>query len=69
MRGDFFSPSLEGGLPLLVLFRPRRRSSSVIRAVRTAFASRNSAFSARNAALATAIAANVSGGGESSGPG
>jgi hypothetical protein len=25
-RGGFFSPSLDGGLPLLLLFSPRRRS-------------------------------------------
>src|ERR1700722_8503937 len=31
-RGGFFSPSLDGGLPLLLLFNPRRRSNSAIRA-------------------------------------
>src|SRR5271157_3401165 len=29
-RGGFFSPSLDGGLPLLLLFNPSRRSNSVI---------------------------------------
>src|SRR3954462_7362300 len=38
-RGGFFSPSLDGGLPLLPLFSPRRRSNSAIR-------SRNPAISA-----------------------
>jgi hypothetical protein len=28
----FFNPSLEGGLPLLLLFKPNRRSRSAIRA-------------------------------------
>ena len=32
-RGGFFSPSLDGGLPLLLLFSPRRRSNSAMRAV------------------------------------
>ena len=30
--GGFFSPSLDGGLPLLLLFNPRRRSNSAMRA-------------------------------------
>ena len=29
-RAGFFSPSLDGGLPLFELFNPRRRSSSAI---------------------------------------
>src|SRR3954467_1832660 len=39
IRGGFVSPSLDGGLPLLPLFSPRRRSNSAIR-------SRNPAISA-----------------------
>ena len=31
-RAGFFSPSLDGGLPLLLLFRPSRRSNSAMRA-------------------------------------
>jgi hypothetical protein len=31
-RTSFFSPSLDGGLPLLALFSPSRRSSSAMRA-------------------------------------
>ena len=31
-RGGFFNPSLDGGLPLLLLFSPRRRSNSAMRA-------------------------------------
>src|SRR4051812_4920755 len=31
-RGGFFSPSLDGGLPLFVLFSPSRRSNSATRA-------------------------------------
>jgi hypothetical protein len=35
-RGGFFSPSLEGGLPLLLLFKPSRRSNSATRAFKAA---------------------------------
>jgi len=35
-RGGFLSPSLDGGLPLLELFNPSRRSSSARRAFRAA---------------------------------
>ena len=31
-RTGFFSPSLDGGLPLLLLFSPSRRSNSAMRA-------------------------------------
>src|SRR4051794_408946 len=31
VRGGFFSPSLDGGLPLLLLSSPRRRSNSAMR--------------------------------------
>ena len=46
----FFSPSLDGGLPLLLLFSPSRRSNSAMRATSAAFSSRSNAFSAWNAA-------------------
>jgi hypothetical protein len=36
-RGGFFSPSLDGGLPLLLLFNPSRRSSSANRYQRGIF--------------------------------
>jgi hypothetical protein len=36
VRGGFFRPSLDGGLPLLLLFRPSRRSSSAMRACNVA---------------------------------
>jgi len=35
-RDGLFSPSLEGGLPLLLLFSPSRRSNSAMRACITA---------------------------------
>ena len=35
-RAGFFNPSLDGGLPLLELFRPSRRSSSATRATSAA---------------------------------
>src|SRR5271170_8126387 len=43
-RTGFFSPSLDGGLPLLLLFRPRRRSSSATRAKSTCLSPTRSAF-------------------------
>src|SRR5271157_703187 len=43
-RRGFFSPSLDGGLPLLLLFRPRRRSSSATRAKSTCLSPTRSAF-------------------------
>jgi hypothetical protein len=58
-RGGFFSPSLDGGLPLLLLFKPRRRSSSANRLISAAFSAQSNAFSARNAAtIATPSAAS-----------
>ena len=42
-RGCFFSPSLDGGLPLLLLSRPSRRSNSVLRAFSVAFSTSNTA--------------------------
>ena len=50
-RGSFFSPSLEGGWPLLLLFNPRRRSSSASRPVSAATSARSNAFSARKASI------------------
>ena len=50
-RAGFFSPSLDGGLPLFELFNPSRRSSSAIRAFREAFSAFRDAFSARSAAI------------------
>jgi hypothetical protein len=45
-RGGFLSPSLDGGLPLLELFKPSRRSSSPIRAIRAAISAACAAISA-----------------------
>ena len=42
--GGLLSPSLDGGLPLLVLFRPSRRSSSSSRAARDSTKSISSSF-------------------------
>ena len=62
IRSGFFSPSLEGGLPLLLLFSPRRRSNSASRPISAAFSERSTAFSACNAAMAASmpIAADTS---------
>src|SRR3954454_18390696 len=45
----------EGGLPLLRLFSPRRRSSSANRAVSTAFSARNRSLSACKAAITASL--------------
>jgi len=59
-RTGFFSPSLDGGLPLLPLFSPRRRSNSASRSINAAFSARSNAFSARNASMtASTLAAAV----------
>jgi hypothetical protein len=50
-----FSPSLDGGLPLSLLFRPRRRSNFANRAANAAFSTRSNAFSARNAAITASL--------------
>ena len=42
----FFSPSLDGGLPLFELFNPSWRSSSAIRAFRDSFSALSAAISA-----------------------
>jgi hypothetical protein len=47
-RGGLLSPSLDGGLPLLELFNPSRRSSSAIRASRAAILAACAAISAIN---------------------
>jgi hypothetical protein len=44
------SPSLDGGLPLLELFSPSRRSNSATRASSTAMVSLSTAFSSASAA-------------------
>jgi hypothetical protein len=49
--------SLEGGLPLLLLFNPSRRSNSATRAFDAASAFFNAAFSASNAAIRSFCAA------------
>lgn len=66
-RGGFFSPSLDGGLPLLELFSPKRRSNSASRPMSATFSARSAAFSARNAA--TTDASSVAAGGSSREPG
>lgn len=43
--GGFFSPSLDGGLPLFELFNSSRSSSSAIRAFKAAFLAVNAAIS------------------------
>jgi hypothetical protein len=45
-RGGFLSPSLDGGFPLLELFKPSRRSGSPIRAIRAAISAACAAISA-----------------------
>jgi hypothetical protein len=45
----FFSPSLDGGLPLLLLLSPSRRSNSAIRACMPVINSFSVVFSARSA--------------------
>ena len=45
-RTGFFSPSLDGGLPLFELFNPSRRSSSAIRAFSAAFSALSAPISA-----------------------
>ena len=48
-RAGFFNPSLDGGLPLLLLFSPSRRSNSASRPISIEFSARSNAFSACNA--------------------
>src|SRR6266446_5627258 len=50
-RAGFFSPSLDGGLPLFELFNSSRRSSSASRAFRAAFSARSAAISAIRSSL------------------
>src|SRR5208282_1247829 len=65
--GFLFSPSLDGGLPLLPLFRPRRRSSSATRAVSAAMTSRCATFCSSNVAMISRSAAASPDGALSSG--
>jgi hypothetical protein len=58
-RGGFFSPSLDGGLPLLQLFSPRRRSSSANRPSSAAFSARSCTISARKAAITASLLAGA----------
>src|SRR5262249_38722510 len=44
-RTGFFSPSLDGGLPLFELFNPSWRSSSAIRDIRDSFSALSAAIS------------------------
>src|SRR3954469_13781128 len=54
-RGGFFSPSLDGGLPLLRLFSPRQRSNSANRPSSAAVSARSSAFSACKAVITASL--------------
>jgi hypothetical protein len=47
VRAGFFSPSLDGGLPLLLLFRSRRRSNSAMRADCASSSAMSSSFESR----------------------
>jgi hypothetical protein len=58
-RCGLCSPSLDGGLPLLELFSPSRRSNSATRASNTAMVSWSAAFSVRSRAFSSASAAGV----------
>src|SRR5271166_5843382 len=58
-RGGFFSPSLDGGLPLLLLFNPRRRSNSATRAKSTCRSLTRSAFCAIRCSMCACKAAMV----------
>ena len=50
-RAGFFSPSLDGGLPLFELSNPSRRSSSAIRAFKDTFSALRTAISAISSSL------------------
>src|SRR5687767_4148906 len=54
-RGGLPNPSLDGGLPLLELFSPSRRSSSATRACNAEFSARRRSISATTAAGAAAV--------------
>ena len=49
----YFNPSLDDGLPVLLLVEPGRRSSSAKRPVSAMFSARGRAFTARNTAITT----------------
>jgi hypothetical protein len=57
-RVGFFSPSLDGGLPLFELFNLSRRSSSAIHAFRAAFPAISAATSAIASSLEVALGAS-----------
>ena len=61
IRRGFLSPSLDGGLPLLLLFRPRRRSSSAMRVCSVTMRSCCWVLRAINAAIMSDAAAAVPG--------
>src|ERR1019366_7302687 len=50
-RTGFFSPSLDGGLPLFELFNPSRRSSSAIRTFKAVISTACAALSATSSSL------------------
>jgi len=54
-RAGFFSPSLDGGLPLLLLFSPSRRSKSAMRDCDAAMSTCCSAFCRRSAAITASV--------------
>src|SRR6516225_7830619 len=60
VRAGFFSPSLDGGLPLLLLLRPSRRSNSAILSCRPSINSLSAAFSARSFSICAARASSLS---------
>src|SRR4051794_14594691 len=61
VRGGFFSPSLDGGLPLLELSNPSRRSSSATRASRLLMISSLAAISASSRAITSVGLTGVAG--------
>jgi hypothetical protein len=65
VRGSRFglcSPSLDGGLPLLELFNPSRRSNSTTRAINAAFAASSVAMVSFCAAFSVCKRAMISSG-------
>ena len=64
-RVGFFKPSLDGGLELLALFKPGRRSSSAIRAFSAAFSASGASIRAACAATSASRSSVVGSGGAS----
>src|ERR1035438_414749 len=60
-RAGLFSPSLEGGLPLLLLFSPSRRSSSAMRLRSSVISACCSAFCVWSAAITASEDARLGG--------